>query len=112
MKKLERAIDTMQDDLMDSYILFDKAKQAKHEGIKEEADMYITRVKNRFEMFEKDIVNIETIIKEWEHEEMKEMTEKEKEVIQRVKKIYMKFYEYELRKGEELKKHIIEFKTY
>lgn len=111
MKSLERMIKTMKDDLKDSAMLLEYAKESKHDGNKEECEMYLSRAKIRMDMWDKDITNINNMIKEWEHDLLKDMSEKEKEVINKVKDIYMKFYHYDVKHGEELKQRISEYRS-
>ncbi len=111
MKSLERMIKTMKDDLKDSYMLLEYAKEAKHDGNKDECDMYLSRAKARMEMWDKDITNINNMTKEWEHELMKDMTDKEKEAVNKVKDVYMKFYHHDMKHGEELKKSISDYRS-
>lgn len=112
MKSLERMIDTMKDDLMDAEKLFHKAKEAKADNQPKECEKYINKSLERLDMWDKDMNDIHEMVKRWESEELKRFTENEKIGIEGMKKIYMKFLNYDMEKGKELKRCISDYKAY
>lgn len=112
MKALERAIKNMKDDLKDSHMLFEMAKESFAEKDIDEAERYLDKAKDRINMWENDIEHIDDLILEFEQKEIKYLSENEKRIIHAIKRIYCKFYHHDLEVGKELKKDIHSFRLY
>ena len=111
MKTLERMIDTMRDDLKDSYMLVKKARDAHSDDNKEEKELYLNRAKERLEMFDKDVSNIKSIMANWENKVYNEIGTEHKERFDMLKKIYCKFFEHDIASAEMLRREIAEMKS-
>lgn len=106
MKSLEHMICLMQDDLNDSWDIYNKRMYEEKQKNDELCNYYTNRLKQRLEMFDRDVDQVNKILEMCENELFEEIGSENKDKIEKLKNAYMKFYEYTLKSAEMLKDKI------
>lgn len=110
MRSLERMIAVMNDDLRDARMLVHRLKEAMSDGTREEQEIYMSRAKERLEMFEKDVINIKNMMSSAEREMMSDLDADTRAKVDMIKKMYCKFFEHTIESANTLKKELSDLK--
>ena len=111
--KMKRLIKTMKDDLKDSKMCYEYAKEEKEAGNTEMATWYINRGKARMDMFQKDDEKMEYIIREYKdkNREEKVFSKEEEKKQYSLEELWKCFYDQMSEEAYELSNAFSKFKA-